>query len=95
MSGLTGSWHCGVVNYAVDGEVKRVVNCHCNLCRNMNGTAFSSYAIVSRDELSIIQGQDSLRQYAATETAHKHFCDQCGTPPFNTNPKKYGEVAML
>lgn len=95
MSVLKGRCHCGAVAYAVNGGVKYVVNCHCNMCRTMNGAAFSSYAIVNRNELSITQGGESLRQYAVTDTGIKHYCAGCGTPLFNTNTRKYGDHAML
>ena len=95
MSYLTGRCHCGAVAYTVTGSVKNVVNCHCNLCRAMNGAAFSSYVIVDRNELAITQGRDVLRQYAVTETARKHYCAECGSPLFNINVEKYGDHAML
>ncbi len=95
MSRLTGRCHCGAVRYTVAGEVKRIVNCHCNMCRSMNGTAFSSYVIVNRGELVIEQGQELLKQYAVTATGLKHYCADCRSPLFNTNIAKYGEHAML
>lgn len=95
MSTLSGHCRCGAVAYVVEGGAKSVVNCHCNLCRSMNGTAFSSYAIVNGGELSVTRGRDSLRQFAATDTAIKHFCAECGCPLFNTNVEKYGDHAML
>jgi len=95
MSEVSGGCHCGAVAYVVNGVVQYVVNCHCNMCRGMNGAAFSSYAIVNHDELSITQGLESLRQYAASDTGVKHYCAECGSPLFNTNVKKYGDHAML
>ena len=95
MSELTGCCHCGAVKYIVVGDIKRIVNCHCGMCRSMNGAAFSSYAIVNRAELALVEGRDSLRQYAVTESARKHYCSECGSPLFNTNLAKYGDHAML
>lgn len=95
MSTLQGGCHCGAVTYAVNGEIKTIVNCHCHLCRSMNGAAFSSYAIVDRGELVIARGQDSLREYAVTATGIKHYCAECGSPLFNTNIEKYGDYAMV
>lgn len=95
MSVVKGRCHCCAVAYAVDGGVKYVVNCHCNLCRTMNSAVFSSYAIVDRNELSITQGGESLRQYVVTDTGIKYYCAECGTPLFNTNIEKYDDHAML
>lgn len=95
MSKLNGACYCGAVRYSVAGDVKRIVNCHCNMCRTMNGTAFSSYAIVNHAELVITQGQDAVSEYAVTDTGIKHYCSECGSPLFNTNIEKYGDYAML
>ena len=95
MNGLRGRCQCGAVSFAVHGEVKSVVNCHCNLCRGMNGAAFSSYAIVNSSQLAITGGSESLREFAVTGTGRKHFCAECGSPVFNTNVEKYGDHAML
>jgi hypothetical protein len=40
MSNLKGSCNCGSAKYEVSGAVKKVVNCHCTLCRKVNGSAF-------------------------------------------------------
>ncbi|HYW76426.1 MAG TPA: GFA family protein [Gammaproteobacteria bacterium] len=95
MRTLTGRCHCGAVAYTINGEVETMVNCHCNMCRAMNGAAFSSYAIVSRAGFSITQGQEVLGRYAVTDTGIKHYCIRCGSPLFNTNIEKYGDHAML
>lgn len=88
MSQLKGSCHCGVVQYEVRSEVKKVVNCHCNFCRKMNGSAFSTYAAVLSSDFTLTKGE--LNQHAVTEQATKHFCGKCGTPIYNANPKYQG-----
>lgn len=95
MNVVNGRCYCGAVAYVVNGDVKYLVNCHCTMCRRMNGAAFSSYAIVNRTDFSIKQGREALRQYAVTDTAIKHYCAECGSPLFNTNIEKYGDHAML
>jgi hypothetical protein len=59
----------------------------------MNGTAFSSYAVVPRKALEIL-GEENLGQYSVTERAAKHYCMSCGTPIFNVN-SKYAGACML
>lgn len=88
MKSLTGSCHCGAVQYEVVSDIKKVVNCHCNLCRRMNGSAFSTYAAVLSSDFHITKG--AVKDHAVTELATKHFCGECGTPIFNTNPKYKG-----
>lgn len=78
----SGACHCGEIRYKVTMPIKRVSNCHCFMCREVNGGAFSSYAIV-RDTHFEVQGAPAV--YQVTENVHKHFCGCCGTPLFNRN----------
>jgi hypothetical protein len=93
MRSVSGSCLCGVVKYRATTDVRRVVNCHCGLCRRMNGSAFSSYAVIPFEALEIFGGTD-LGTYAVTQRATKHFCSKCGTPIFNLN-SKYPGACML
>ncbi|EDL70687.1 GFA family protein [Vibrio campbellii] len=85
---VQGSCNCKSVKFEVIGEVKKVVNCHCNFCRKMNGSAFSTYAAVLQSEFRLVAGK--VESYGVSETARKHFCKICGTPIYNTNPKYAG-----
>ena len=84
--GLPGACSCGLVTYRADADLRRIVNCHCNMCRKMNGSAFSSYAVIPR-KLLVLFGEDHVSEYQVTERAKKHFCRQCGTPLFNSNER--------
>jgi hypothetical protein len=91
--GLSGACSCGAVKYRSDADLRRVVNCHCNMCRKMNGGAFSSYAVIPR-KLLVLSGSDNLAEYQVTAAARKYFCKKCGTPIFNTN-EKYPGACMI
>jgi hypothetical protein len=91
----SGQCKCGQVQYTFDDEIKSVVNCHCKMCRLMNGTAYSTYAVIPLDSLVVVKGQDRLSKYQVTEGAVKHYCKDCGTPLFNSNSIKYPGLAML
>ncbi len=88
MQKLTGSCNCGAVQYQVTGDIKNIVNCHCNICRKMNGSAFSTYVAVSGDDFKLLNGK--LKRHKVSSHAEKNFCGQCGTPIFNSNPKYAG-----
>ncbi len=93
MSGFSGSCSCGAVTYRVATHPRRVVNCHCNMCRKMNGSAFSAYVAIPRKGL-IVSGEGHLARYPVTGRAIKHYCKACGTPVFNLNAR-FPEAAML
>jgi hypothetical protein len=94
MSLVAGSCRCGAVALTVAGEVRRVVNCHCNLCRSMNGAAFTTYAVVDATAVTFTLGRDAIASHPVTADARKHWCARCGTPLYNTNPR-YAGLAML
>ncbi len=89
---MKGACNCGDIRYEVAGEPKNVVNCHCGLCRRMNGAAFSTYVVVLEKELRLVQGHPASCQ--VTSNATKSFCSRCGTPIYNQNPK-YEGLCML
>jgi hypothetical protein len=90
---LSGACSCGSVKFQAAADLRRLVNCHCNMCRKMNGSAFSSYAVIPHKGLAL-SGEENVAEYQVTEGAKKHFCKKCGTPLFNTNVK-YPGVCML
>ena len=92
MTTMTGSCNCGDSRYEVDGNPKNVVNCHCGLCRKMNGAAFSTYVVVLASEFTLLNG--SLVTHRVTDRATKSLCGSCGTPIYNENPR-YAGLRML
>ena len=88
MHKLNGSCSCGAVKFQVNGDVKSIVNCHCKMCRKMNGPAFSTYVAVSDADFEILSGE--LNNYKVSENARKYFCGECGTPVFNSSSKYAG-----
>lgn len=94
MTEIAGNCKCGDILYEA-GSAKSVVNCHCNMCRQMNGGAFSTYVVVPLSELRVIDSKHKLSKYPVTDGATKHFCSGCGTPMYNVNPNRYPGLAML
>ena len=82
---LTGSCHCGAVQFELQNKPKLVVNCHCDECKKRNGSAFSTYIAVSENDLMLTKGKDALKQYEVEEEGIKHFCGECGSPVYNKN----------
>lgn len=85
---MEGSCSCKSVHFSSSGEIKVIVNCHCNLCRKMNGSAFSTYVVVADEGFILKTG--SLKKVKVSENAYKSFCEHCGTPIYNQNPKLSG-----
>ena len=85
---ITGSCNCGAIKYQITGTIKKIVNCHCNLCRKMNGSAFSTYAAVLHSDFELISGEPG--SVKVSKNACKHFCNQCATPIYNKSSNYTG-----
>ena len=85
---MEGSCNCKKVTFTASDEVKAIVNCHCNLCRKMNGGAYSTYVVVKEDGFQLDTG--TVKSVQASENASKSFCEDCGSPIYNENPKLAG-----
>ncbi len=85
---MQGSCNCNRVQFSFSGDISAIVNCHCKLCRKMNGSAFSTYVVVPDKGFVLTQGDVTTVKVA--KYASKSFCHHCGTPIFNQNPKLEG-----
>ena len=88
-----GSCGCCAVEFIMNSEVLNVVNCHCDMCRNHNGSSFSTYAVLPFRALEITKGNELIKVYSVG-SGQKHFCGKCGTPLYNTN-EKYPGACMI
>lgn len=91
---MNGSCKCGAIRFS-SSEPLQLVNCHCNLCRSINGSAFSSYVVTKLAEFKVESGDDQLASFDATDHAVKHFCRHCGTPIYNSQPVRFPDLAMI
>lgn len=89
---MKGSCNCKELQFEALNEIKAIVNCHCKLCRKMNGSAFSTYVVVSAQDFELKQG--SLQTVQVSSDASKSVCRSCLTPIFNQNPKLAGLIIL-
>ncbi len=94
MTDLMCQCKCGAIVFKASERVRGPVNCHCQLCRSMNGSAFSSYGVVPSAAISITKGSEEIAQFQVSDNALKHFCRRCGTPLYNTN-ERYPGLSMI
>ena len=76
-SKITGSCHCGAVKIEVpfDGVFKNPRRCDCSYCSRRGAVM----AGVKVEDLSVLQGADTLTLYQwGTMTAKHYFCSVCG-----------------
>jgi hypothetical protein len=76
----TGHCLCGAVDYAVHGEMRPIIYCHCEQCRRSSGHFVAATAC--RPEQLVISGEENIRWYASSASAERGFCRQCGSNLF-------------
>jgi len=91
---ITGSCFCRRVQYRITSAISMAVNCHCNNCKKISGSAFASLAVVKERQLEITSGKECLATYQLSENLAKHFCNRCGTPIFNRNSRYPGRCMV-
>lgn len=79
---MTGRCLCGEVRYRIDGDVRDVIDCHCERCRRTSGNHVAATR-VSLDELTL-ESETSLRWFAAPDDPNVEygFCARCGSSLF-------------
>jgi hypothetical protein len=74
-----GSCHCGRIAFELEGEVGRVIECNCSLCRR-RGALLSFHP---REALTLLTPEADMGTYTFnTHRIRHHFCPTCGISPF-------------
>ena len=78
--GTRGSCLCGEVEFAIDTQPTRIVQCQCSRCRKSRGTAHGVNAFVDQDRLRFLRGEERVREYKIAKSMFAiSFCDCCGS----------------
>ncbi|MBR9857063.1 MAG: GFA family protein [Gammaproteobacteria bacterium] len=95
MSKVIGSCHCGAVTWEFSLPIKTVVKCHCNNCRKLQGSDYSSWIVVPQSQFVILTGKEFVSLYKPNDSSSKSFCSNCGTANFLVNGKHFsGDVVL-
>lgn len=77
---ITGSCHCGAVQFHIDAAIAELTTCDCSLCVKKNAVM----AKVPEQALSIDDGAEMLTLYQwNTRRAKHYFCSRCGIYVFH------------
>ena len=74
-----GGCLCGAIRYEVDGELTNISNCHCGMCRQQSGAAFSTFAAIDSDGFQWVSGEEQISQYESSPGGFRIFCKVCGS----------------
>ncbi|AGH81174.1 GFA family protein [Psychromonas sp. CNPT3] len=95
MSTVKGSCHCKAVKWEFTLPIKTVVKCHCQNCRKLQGSDYSSWVIVPQEQLEITSGKEYLSKYEASELSSKTFCSLCGSSTYLMNGKHFPDHFVI
>jgi hypothetical protein len=77
---MRGSCLCGTVEFQIGGDLPKIYQCHCSLCRKQGGSASNSAIIVEARNFSWIAGQGHVSSYVKPTGFRSDFCSRCGSP---------------
>ncbi len=80
-SDVHGRCMCGGVRFTAGGELRDVIDCHCERCRRFSGHYVAATAALL-DELSIDDAESLLRWFSPAPGASYGFCSRCGSSLF-------------
>jgi hypothetical protein len=76
----TGSCLCGGVRFAVHGEMRDVVYCHCVMCQRVL-THFGAFTACAPQDL-VVAPTRKLKWHRSSPQARRGFCKDCGSALF-------------
>lgn len=76
---VSGSCHCGAVQFEVQLLHSEVVNCHCKTCQKLSGSAFIAYMIGDPQHYRLTTGAEALRHYPSSPQVQRPFCGTCSS----------------
>lgn len=85
--------HCGSWRATLAEPPSTLINCHCGLCRGLSGAAFSTWATVPEDHLTI-RKPGPIRHYQVSDNGTRAFCEICGTHVFTVDIRLKGKIGI-
>ncbi|TRD12745.1 GFA family protein [Erythrobacter insulae] len=77
---VTGSCHCGAVQFAIQTDFPELTTCDCSMCSRKNALMVK----VHESDFELLSGDAALSEYQFhTFTARHFFCSTCGIYPFH------------
>jgi hypothetical protein len=77
---MRGSCLCGKIEFHIGGDLPKIYQCHCSLCRKQGGSSSNSAIIVEARNFSWIAGQEHISSYVRPTGFRSDFCSRCGSP---------------
>lgn len=86
---MRGECICGEVAFEISGDLPKIYQCHCSLCRKQSGTASNAGLLVAKENFRWLSGQEGISSYVKATGFRGDFCSNCGSVvpnPFRDRP---------
>nr|POE56422.1 putative glutathione-dependent formaldehyde-activating enzyme [Quercus suber] len=96
-----GGCFCGKVRIEYTGEIQAKALCHCEDCKKITGSTYSTNIIVPGDGFSVTSGTPKTfsKQADSGNSITSHFCGDCGSTLFREGatfgPSKVIKVGIM
>ena len=77
MNKLTGSCHCGDIQYTIEGQPFDGDYCHCRDCQKITGSPISVWMDFKAKQVKGLKGKPKI--YSSSKFIRRGFCQNCGS----------------
>ena len=88
---VTGRCACGLIRYSAQNSALWAMHCHCESCRRVTGSAFTSFLGYGRGQVTWV---GNLAHRNSSPGVTRSFCKDCGTPLSYRSTRWPGEVHL-
>ena len=82
---LSGSCFCGAVSFTVETRTPYPYRrCYCARCRKTAGGTGAAANVLARASSLVVEGAESLTEFAAPDATRARFCARCGSSLYLT-----------
>ena len=77
---MRGSCLCGIIQFEIRGDLSKIYQHHCSLCRKQGGSSSNSALVVETHNFSWITRQEGISSFVKPTGFRSDFCSRCGAP---------------
>jgi len=91
-----GGCCCGATRIKFTGEPQVKALCHCEDCKRITGSAFSTNIVVPGEGFSVIKGtpKEYTKKADGGNSITSHFCGECGSTLFRSG-QTFGDSKVV
>lgn len=89
-----GGCHCDRVAWRFAAPAQAVLKCHCENCRRLQGSDYSTWVVVPSNKFELVKGAEHVTEYS-TGRSSRSFCSNCGTTVFLNNGKHFPTATIV